>query len=145
MGFSLVGYKDSNASQNGDGTTLQRRAILSADNDGETTISALAYLHTTVGIQRGSAHPSYPLAQVINITPSREDNSSRVFYMDLEYATNALRRTNNPAAEEENPLLEPSKRAFSTATVTRTLTPCSCASKAALLPLIQSLAPFSCS
>lgn len=120
MGFSLVGHREGPGGVDAKGRTFNRRYTLNADSDSETVVSALSYLKTTVGIDIGTAHPSYTFAQALNISPSREDNSNRIFYFDVEYATNAL-RTNNPSAEAENPLLEPSRRAFSTQTVTRTV------------------------
>lgn len=71
-----------------------------------------------MGIGIGSSHPSDIYAQVINIFPDREENSNRIFYFDVEYATNSL-QTNDPEAEAANPLIIPSSRSFSTQTVNR--------------------------
>lgn len=120
MGFTLIGYREGEAPRDAKGQTLRRRAILNASDNTETTISALAYM-ASIGVVEGAAHPLNTFAQATNLTPSREERSQRVFYVDVDYATNAL-RTNNPAAERDNPLIRPSGRAFSTNPVTRTLT-----------------------
>lgn len=121
MGFTLIGYRDPEASRGDGGTTLRRRAVINADNDTETTISALAYAEATLGLVRGASHPSYTFAQLVNAAPSREERSHRVFYIDADYATSGY-RTNSPQAEEENPLLMPSRRAFSTSTLSKSVT-----------------------
>lgn len=120
MGFTLIGYREGEAPRDAKGQTLTRRAILNASDNNETTISALAYM-ASLGVVEGAAHPLNTFAQAINLTPSREERSQRVFYVDINYATNAL-RTNNPVAERDNPLIRPSRRSFSTSTLSRTVT-----------------------